>query len=191
MLLEHEQFMEGPHDAPASDRGRGARARGAAMAASLAEPLAGFFRRRLGPGGEGEVEDLVQEVFLRAADQLTLAEEEHARAYVFRVAASVWIDRHRRRQARRADRHVSFDPDRHDRPGFDLACQLDARETLRVATQALATLPERTRAIFILRRIEGLSVRDVAGRLGLSTSAIEKHMVRALEHLLAHTRISR
>jgi len=191
MLLEHEQFMEGPHDALASDRGRRAQARGAALAAALAEPLAGFFRRRLGPGQESDVEDLVQEVFLRAADQLTLPEEEHARAYVFRVAASVWIDRHRRRQARRADSHVPFDPDRHDTPGADLACQLDARETLRAATQALATLPERTRAIFLLRRIEGLSVREVAARLGLSTSAIEKHMVRALEHLVAHTRISR
>lgn len=191
MLLEHEQFMEGPRDASASEQGRRAQARGAALAASINEPLAGFFRRRLGPGQEAEVEDLVQEVFVRAADQLSLAEEEHARAYVFRVAASVWIDRHRRRQARRADRHVPFDPDRHDGQGVDLARQLDARETLRVATQALATLPERTRAIFLLRRIEGLAVREVAHRLGLSTSAVEKHMVRALEHLLAHTRIPR
>jgi len=150
--------------------------------------LRAFFSRRAHPN---DVEDLVQEVFVRAADQLSLAEEEHARAYVFRVAASVWIDRHRRRQARRADRHVPFDPDRHDGQGLDLARQLDARETLRLATQALATLPERTRAIFILRRIEGLAVREVAHRLGLSTSAVEKHMVRALEHLLAHTRIPR
>lgn len=190
MLLEHEQFMEGPRDA-SSEEGRRAQARGAALAASLSKPLAAFFRRRLGPCQEAEVEDLTQEVFVRAADQLGLAEEEHARAYVFRVAASVWIDRHRRRQARRADSHVPFDPERHDRESLDLARQLDAREALRIATQALSTLPERTRAIFILRRIEGLGVREVAHRLGLSTSAVEKHMVRALEHLLAHTRIPR
>lgn len=188
MLLAHEQHMGEPVDTSADGRGRHAATRSGAMAALLAGPLAAFFRRRLGPGDEAEIEDLVQEVFLRAADQLNLAEEEHARAYAFRVAASVWIDRHRRRRARQADRHVSFDPDRHDAPDQDPVRQLDARDTLRAASLALATLPERTRAIFILRRIEGLAVREVAAKLGLSTSAVEKHMVRALEHILTRTR---
>ncbi len=188
MLLAHEQRMGEPVDVSADGENRHASARGGAMAALLAKPLAAFFRRRLGPGNEAEIEDLVQDVFLRTADQLNLAEEEHARAYVFRVAASVWIDRHRRRQARQADQHVSFDPDRHDTADRDLVRQMDARETLRAATLALADLPERTRAIFILRRIEGLAVREVAARLGLSTSAVEKHMVRALEHILTQTR---
>lgn len=193
MLLAQKPYMDGSDDAPirADDHDRRVQARGASAVASLGAPLAGYFRRRLGPGFEAEVEDLVQEVFLRAADQLGGGDEERARAYAFRVAASVWIDRHRRRQARRADRHVPFDPDRHDSPGFDLGQQLDARETLRAASLALASMPERTRTIFILRRIEGMGVREVAHKLGLSSSAVEKHMVRALEHLLAHTRFDR
>ncbi len=139
--------MEGLRDVLANDRNHRDQPRRTMMAAALAGPLAAFFRRRLGPGDEAEVEDLVQEVFVRAADQLDRADEEHARAYVFRVAATVWIDRHRRRQARQADRHVSFDPERHDAPGQDPIRLLDARETLRAASLALASLPERTRAI--------------------------------------------
>ena len=45
-------------------------------------------------------------------------------------------------------------------------------------------MPERTRHVFVLRRIEGLRYQDVAKRLGLSVSAVEKHMQRAMLHLV-------
>jgi len=43
----------------------------------------------------------------------------------------------------------------------------------------------RTRTIFILHRLEGRRYRDVAAQLGISVSAVEKHMVRAVQHLTA------
>jgi RNA polymerase sigma factor (sigma-70 family) len=46
-------------------------------------------------------------------------------------------------------------------------------------------LPERTRTVFVLRRLEGQSYREISLRLGLSVSAVEKHMLRAVRHLLA------
>lgn len=156
-----------------------------ARALALQTDVTAFFRRRL--GADAEVEDLVQEVFVRAADQVGLADEAYARAYVFRTAASVWADRHRRRLARRADQHVPFDPERHGETDNDPAGRLDARETLRAATAVLLSLPERTRTIFVLRRIEGMTVREIAGRLGISGSAVEKHVAKALERLLAQT----
>ncbi len=63
---------------------------------------------------------------------------------------------------------------------------LAGREALRRTTQVLMELPERTRHVFILRRLERLSHQEIAVRLGLSVSAIEKHMLRASRHLLAH-----
>lgn len=168
---------------PQSTDGSGATQADPARALALQSAVTAFFRRRL--GADAEVEDLVQEVFVRAADQVGLDDEEYARAYVFRTAASVWADRHRRRLARRVDQHVPFDPDRHGETDDDPAGRLDARETLRAASAALLTLPERTRTIFVLRRIEGMTVREIAGRLGISGSAVEKHVAKALERLLA------
>jgi RNA polymerase sigma-70 factor (ECF subfamily) len=48
------------------------------------------------------------------------------------------------------------------------------------------TMPERTRAIFLLKRLDGLRHQAIATQLGISVSAVEKHMVRAIEHLMAH-----
>jgi RNA polymerase sigma-70 factor (ECF subfamily) len=46
-------------------------------------------------------------------------------------------------------------------------------------------LPARTRDVFVLRRLEGLPYNEIAKRLGLSVSAVEKHMLRATRHLVA------
>ena len=48
---------------------------------------------------------------------------------------------------------------------------------------ALEELPPRTRQVFVLCRIEGMRQKGVAKRLGVSVSAIEKHMIKAIAHL--------
>jgi RNA polymerase sigma-70 factor (ECF subfamily) len=153
--------------------------------ARAAEPLRtslrGYFRRRVRDAGEAD--DLVQEVFARIVARDSARPVENLAGYIFQTAASVLTDRGRRRSARRADAHVSFDPDRHSGEDFDPARILSGREELRLATAALLSLPERTRTIFVLRRLEGYSNRDVAAQLGISVSAVEKHLVRAMQRL--------
>lgn len=52
----------------------------------------------------------------------------------------------------------------------------------------LRQLPERTKEIFLLRRDEGLKNREISERLGISTTAVEKHMSRALMVFKIHFR---
>jgi RNA polymerase sigma-70 factor (ECF subfamily) len=85
--------------------------------------------------------------------------------------------------ARHADAHVSLDPDFHGREEIDAERVLSGMEELDAAAAALLSLPERTRTIFLLRRLEGYSYRDIAGHLGISVSAVEKHLVKAIRHL--------
>ena len=106
---------------------------------------------------------------------------------MFQTAASVLADRHRRNTARHGDNHVEFDTDQHSGHDFDAARILEGRQALQTAVAALQLLPERTRDIFILRRVEGYAYRDIASRYGISVSAVEKHMVRAVQHLVAVT----
>ena len=86
-----------------------------------------------------------------------------------------------------ADAHVEFDTDRHSSTDFDAARILESRQSLQTAVAALQTLPERTRDIFVLRRLEGHAYRDIANQFGISVSAVEKRMVRAVQHLVAAT----
>ena len=56
---------------------------------------------------------------------------------------------------------------------------------MRAAGAALAQLPQRTREILLAVRVEGHSLKTVAARHGISTSAVEKHITRALKALAA------
>jgi RNA polymerase sigma-70 factor (ECF subfamily) len=156
----------------------------ARQAAAMRGPLLAYFRRRV--RNAGEIEDLVQEVFLRLTVRGTPDTTDHASGYIFQTAASVLTDRHRRRTVRHADEHVLLDAETQDDQNFDPARIYAGKQALNAAAAALMTMPERTRAIFLLRRLDGLRHQAIALQLGISVSAVEKHMAKAIEHLMAH-----
>ena len=139
--------------------------------------LMAFFSRRL--SNSNEVEDLTQDVFVRLADSPNI-KIENADAYIFQIAANILRDRGRRERVRTSFRTdiaylegsgvETLDPDR----------VLDGREALAGIIAALQELPDRTRAIFLLVRIEKLRQADIAAHYAISVSAVEKHLRRAV-----------
>src|SRR5262249_14851183 len=130
-----------------------------------------------------EIEDLVQDVFARMVARNSQDPVEHLGGYILKTASSVLADRARLRSSRGAERHVAFDAELHGEDELDPERVLVGKEDLQAATKALLCLPERTRTVFILRRLEGQRFQDIAVRLGISVSAVEKHMVRAVHRL--------
>ncbi len=153
-------------------------------AAAMRGPLLAYFRRRVHDATE--CEDLVQEVFLRLTIRGTPDHLDGANGYIFQTAASVLADRHRRRLVRHADDHVVMDTDMHGGSDFDPHRIAAGRQALFAAAAALLTMPERTRTIFLLKRLDGLRYQDIAVQIGISVSAVEKHVVRAMQHLMIH-----
>jgi RNA polymerase sigma-70 factor (ECF subfamily) len=140
-----------------------------------------WFRRRV--ENASDIEDLVQDVFARMVARDSSEPVEHLNGYILKTASSVLADRARRSASHGAGRHVAFDSELHAEEELDPVRVLAAKEDLHAATAALLSLPERTRTIFVLRRLEGRRYRDIAAQLGISVSAVEKHMVRAIQHL--------
>ena len=60
---------------------------------------------------------------------------------------------------------------------------LQAKQSLTTVLEALRQLPERTRTIFVLFRLESMKQREIADMLGLSVRTVEQHVVRASVHL--------
>ena len=60
-----------------------------------------------------------------------------------------------------------------------------ARQRLALLTEALKELSPQTQRVFRMHKFEGLSHPEVAAAIGISRSAVEKHMMAALKHLLA------
>jgi RNA polymerase sigma factor (sigma-70 family) len=169
--------VDSPFDQPRDDHARGV------TLEAMRTPLIGYFRKRVPQ--QDDVLDLVQEVFLRVSNRGALDDIANLRSYMFQVADSVLTDRQRRRVVRHSDAHVEFDPERMGEAEIGPERILAGRDALQRALAALDQLPERTRTIFVLRRLEGMRYLDIAKRLGLSVSAVEKQMVRAVAHLAA------
>ncbi|WP_132911334.1 sigma-70 family RNA polymerase sigma factor [Sphingomonas sp. BK235] len=140
-----------------------------------------YFVRRV--RDQAEAEDLVQDVFVRLARRGGLGDVANLAGYIFETAASVLQDRARRRQVRAADAHGPFDSNHHAGEDFAPDRVFDGKERLRQVGVALLELPERTRHVFVLRRLEGMRYNDIASQLGISVSSAEKHMQRAIAFL--------
>lgn len=144
------------------------------------QPLWGFFFRRTRSCSDAD--DLVQEVFCRLsrADRGNVVKPAN---YVFAVAANLLRDHHKK-----AIQAPSMDAEIHDvlketGIAFDPERILLGRDQLDRLEAILAEMPERTRAILLLHRLDNMKQRAIADHLGISTSAVEKHLARASQHL--------
>ena len=146
--------------------------------------LARFFQKRVRP--ESEVDDLVQEVFARLARKADLAAVGQLEGYIFQVAANLIRERGRKLTLQRSSlerltnegQQEDFSPER----------ILLGEESVARVLAALHELPERTRNAFLLHRFEDLKHVEIAQRLGIAVSTVEKDIMRAMAHLLKRTR---
>lgn len=140
-----------------------------------------------------EAEDIVQELWIRLRETSS-GPIANARGYLFQMANNLVLDRERERR-RRVARDRSWTEQSHTLvPAPDNTVQAvdpqllpeqalaDAEEGSRLL-QAIQALPEGARRAFCLHKIEGLSHAQVAARLGISRSGVEKHIALAMKHL--------
>jgi RNA polymerase sigma factor (sigma-70 family) len=144
-------------------------------------PLMRFFLRRV--GDHAEAEDLTQQVFVRILGRAASAAPA---PLVFRIAANLLKD-HGRSGVRRGRVFTVADVD--DEPASAAEALtpervLAGREELERTLAVLEKLGPRTRDIFILFRLEKMSHAEIAARLGISRSAVEKHVMKAAYQLL-------
>ncbi|WP_374453837.1 RNA polymerase sigma factor [Phenylobacterium sp.] len=161
------------------------------LSSAYRRPLMAFFLRHT--DDRAEAEDLTQEVFVRILKGAPETSVQAPDAFVFTIAANLLRDRLRLRIAKRADRHVSLDVDpTQDGPSEPLNIAAETvsaervlmdRQRLKAVLKALEELPPRTRDIFVLARLEKLKHAEIASRMGVSVSAVEKNLVRAVAHL--------
>ncbi|MFC5344422.1 RNA polymerase sigma factor [Brevundimonas staleyi] len=153
------------------------------------EAMRRFFQARLGPAAD--VEDLLQDLYLKVVGIDADAEVREPRAYLYRLASNLMMDRWRsgRRSSARdaAWRNVAHvagpTEDLDDAPSAEAVVL--GREKLAILLQAVDALPDKTRAIFRLHKFYELSYAEVARNLSVSKSTVEKHMMSALKVLTA------
>lgn len=152
-------------------------------------PLEGVLIQFLNRSGRSrsDIEDLRQEVYMRVCAAAHDEMPRHVKALVFTAARNLLIDRVRREQIVSIEFMENLDVLNVaiEEPAIDRA--IIAREELRRLQAALDKLPERERAVLVMQKIDGLSVREIAERLGVSERTVKRSLsegVRALADLM-------
>lgn len=140
-----------------------------------------YFARRI--SNAAMVDDLVQDVMLRMHARDSTDRIDNLEGYIFRTASSVLRDQARRDRTRHTSHHGELTEKDHPAEECTADRVLLAREELAQLVAVLADLPERTRDIFLMRRYEGLSHGETAEKIGISVSATEKHLAKAIAHV--------
>jgi RNA polymerase sigma-70 factor (ECF subfamily) len=130
-----------------------------------------------------EVDDLVQEVALRMQVRRANDTIENVEGYLFQVAHSVLADRGRRETVRCRGSHDSLEEFHHPVEERSPERVLQGKEELAQLIAALENLPERTRQAFVLHRFDEMSYAGIARHMGITVSAVEKHIMRAIRQL--------
>lgn len=141
--------------------------------------LLGWLRKRLRHGDNAA--DLAHDTFLHILGKPErLPELRQPRAWLSTVAHGLLVDRVRRQRVERAYRETLAHLPEAQAPSPE--DQLILLETLARIDALLDGLPPKVRVAFLLSRLEGMDYKQIAKRIGVSLSSVEKYMARAIRH---------
>ena len=130
-----------------------------------------------------EIDDIVQETYAKLITLESVAGIGNVKNYMFQTAYSVLVSHVRRAKIVAFETVTDLEQLTASRD-YSPEDQIVDRDELNRLARAIATLPGKVRDVFVLRRVNGLSQRDVALELGLSESTVEKHMSRSIYLLM-------
>jgi RNA polymerase sigma factor (sigma-70 family) len=137
------------------------------------------YLRRFTAGAE-DVEDLVQEAYVRVCAMPDGQAVDSPRALLFRIARNLAVDRARQKTAHATDAVADFEPLNVSSEEAEPDEQVDLHRRFESFCAAVDSLPPLCRRVFVLRKVYQLSHAEIAQVLGLSHSTIEKHVAKGL-----------
>jgi RNA polymerase sigma factor (sigma-70 family) len=128
-----------------------------------------------------DVEDVVQESYVRLWKRQVRAPVTSAKNFLFRIARNLAVDILRRDHRNLYEpvndltelRVINSEPD-----AADAACM---GQEIELMLEAIKTLPTRCREVFILRKLQGLSQQEIAERMGISEATVQIHAYKGLQ----------
>jgi len=136
--------------------------------------LARFFSDRQ------DIEDVAQEAYLRAYIAEQQKEIEQPKAYLFRIARNLALTQLTKKSKKITDYLEESGATVVIECGAAADIEVEAQESLGLYCEAVAALPEKCRQVFLLRKVHGLAHKEIAQRMSLSVSSVEKYLLRGI-----------
>lgn len=136
---------------------------------------------RLKTNNEIDTEDIIQDAFCNVLGLKNFEDIENPKAYLYKTAANLAIDQIRKNKVREnyaQDQKLDESFEEHT-----IEKQMQAKRDLQAIANAMQHLPERSKRIFEMHRIEGKTYIEIGQELGISDNAVKKHIVKTLKFL--------
>lgn len=135
-----------------------------------------------------DIDDVVQESYLRVWKARASQPVRCARAFLFTVARHIALNlsARERRSPLIAVGDLAALPVLEE--GTRVSDTVEKNETLRLLAEALATLPPRCREVTVLRKLRGLSQKEVAAALGIAEKTVDEQLARGVARCEAYLR---
>ena len=123
-------------------------------------------------------EDISQEVFLKFWENIDKIKSNTAKSYLYTIAGNLFKNHYNRKKL-----EFKFTSSLTESMAESPEFIMEFKEFDKILQNALAKIPEKSRIVFLMSRIDKLTYKEIAERLDLSVKAIEKRMKKALEIL--------
>jgi RNA polymerase sigma factor (sigma-70 family) len=130
-----------------------------------------------------DAEDLRNDIYIRVLEAAAVARPAIPRAFLFSTARNLLIDIARRHRVVAIDLLEDLDALNVLIDHVSPERQASGRQQLQRLSALFDRMPAKCRRVFWMRRIDGLSQKQVAQRLSLTEATVEKHVYRALRFL--------
>ena len=130
-----------------------------------------------------DIDDVSQETFLRAYKAEKEKEIEHPKAFLFRIAKNLMLSEFSRKARKITDYIEDYDGTQELLNTDNLESNVMAQQKLGIYCEAVASLPTQCRRVVIMKKVYGMQNKEIARRLDLSVSTVEKHLSKGIRRL--------
>lgn len=134
---------------------------------------------------EDDIDDVVQETYLRLLRARNAGEITSPKAFLFAVARNLALDRFRHRAVVPTESLVESEALSVLEEGGGTPEIIAHNQELELLTEAIQSLPDRCRQIFTLRKVYGLSQAEIAGQLGVSENTVSAQLTIGVKKCMA------
>jgi RNA polymerase sigma factor (sigma-70 family) len=129
-----------------------------------------------------DVEDVAQEAFLRAFTVELTRPIEQPKSFLFRIAKHLALSQLTRKSRRITEYIEDVDESSVIQEESSAEDEISANQILELHYEATMALSPQCRDVYLLRKVHGLSHKEIAERRGIAVSTVEKHLIKAVEH---------
>ena len=127
-----------------------------------------------------DIDDVSQETFLRAYKAEQEKEIEYPKAFLFTIAKNLMLSEFNRKERKITSYIEDYESSEEILNSANLEQDIFAQQKLGMYCEAVASLPPQCRRVVIMKKIYGMQNKEIAARLDLSLSTVEKHLTKGI-----------